>query len=172
MPLAERCRQIALLLSDVDGVMTDGTVWYDSHGGEIKPFNIRDGLGIRLWIQFGGPFGVVTGRSSPMVARRCEELGVQIVQQAAGDKLPVVQAIAEQHDLTLDQIAYIGDDLPDLAVIKAVGLGVAVADAAEEVAQAADYQTSLPGGRGAIRELVEVILKNSDRWEAIGIAAT
>ncbi|TWT36746.1 3-deoxy-D-manno-octulosonate 8-phosphate phosphatase KdsC [Posidoniimonas corsicana] len=159
MPLAETCRRIKLLLSDVDGVMTDGSVLYDSTGAELKSFNIRDGLGIRLWQRAGGVFGVVTGRESPMVERRCRELDVAILVQNSGDKLPKVQQIASEQGVTLDEIAYIGDDLPDLPVIQAVGLGVAVADAAEEVLHAADYTTQLPGGRGAIRELIEVILK-------------
>ena len=159
MTLAETCRRIKLLLSDVDGVMTDGSVIYDSTGAELKSFNIRDGLGIRLWQRAGARFGVVTGRESPMVTRRCSELGVGILVQNAGAKLPVVEQIAADEGVSLEEIAYIGDDLPDLPVIKAVGLGVAVADAAEELLHAADMTTELPGGRGAIRELIELILK-------------
>lgn len=159
MTLADTCRHIKLLLSDVDGVMTDGSVIYDANGVELKSFNIRDGLGIRLWQRAGGAFGVVTGRESPMVTRRCQELDIEIVHQNAGDKLPVVEQIAAEQDVMLSEIAYIGDDLPDLPVIKAVGLGVAVADAAEELLHAADMTTTLPGGRGAIRELIELILK-------------
>jgi YrbI family 3-deoxy-D-manno-octulosonate 8-phosphate phosphatase len=166
MSLAATCRRIKLLLSDVDGVMTDGGVTYDSAGNETKTFNIRDGLGIRLWQRAGGQFGVVTGRESSIVARRCAELEVTLLRQGVSDKLPVVLAIAQECGLTLNEVAYIGDDLPDLPAIRAVGFGVAVADAAEELLNDADYVTSLSGGRGAVRELVEVILKNSDRWEA------
>ncbi|MCA9241680.1 MAG: HAD-IIIA family hydrolase [Planctomycetales bacterium] len=167
MSLAQTCQHIQLLLSDVDGVMTNGAVTYDSAGHESKTFNIRDGLGIRLWQHAGGRFGVVTGRDSPVTKRRCDELGIAILHQGAGDKLPIVKQIAESEGLSLDQVAYIGDDLPDLPVVRAVGLGVAVADAAEEVQAAAGYTTSLPGGRGAVRELIEVIMKNSDRWEVL-----
>lgn len=164
MSLAEACRRIEVLLSDVDGVMTDGSLLYDSAGNELKSFSVRDGLGIRLWQRAGGRFGVITGRASPMVAHRCEELDIDIMRQGVGDKTPVLQEVAQQCGVTLDQIAYIGDDLPDLPCVRAAGLGVAVADAAEELMSVADYVTSQPGGRGAVRELVEVILKNSDRW--------
>lgn len=164
MPLAQSCQRIKLLLSDVDGVMTDGSVTFDSQGHETKTFNIRDGLGIRLWQRAGGEFGVVTGRQSSIVARRCEELDVKLLRQGISDKLPVVEQLARDCGCTLEETAYLGDDLPDLPVIQAVGLGAVVADAAEELLAGATYVTSQPGGRGAVRELVEVILKNSDRW--------
>lgn len=167
MSLVESCRRVKLLLSDVDGVMTDGGVMFDSEGRESKTFNIQDGLGIRLWQRAGGEFGVVTGRESAVVAQRCAELGVEIVHQGVAVKAPVIERIAADRGLHLNEVAYLGDDLPDLAPIRAVGLGVAVADAAEEARAAADYVTSRPGGRGAVRELVELILKNSDRWDAV-----
>lgn len=165
MSLQESCRRVKLILSDVDGVMTDGGVTFTATGDEVKTFNIRDGLGIRLWQEAGGAFGVVTGRDSPVVAQRCRELRVEIVHQGVGDKLPVVEQIAAERGLALSQIAYIGDDLPDLPVVRAVGLGVAVADAAAEVRGVARYVTSLAGGRGAVRELVEVVLQNVGGWE-------
>ncbi len=164
MLTAELASPIKLLLSDVDGVMTDGGLTFDSQGVESKTFSVRDGLGIRLWQQLGGKFGIVTGRISTIVERRAEELDVAIIKQGIGEKLSVVRAIAEENDLSMEAIAYIGDDLPDLPVIQAVGLGVAVADAAEEVRQGANWVTKTPGGRGAVRELVETILKNSNRW--------
>ncbi|MEM9353278.1 MAG: HAD hydrolase family protein [Planctomycetota bacterium] len=167
MSTAEACTRIQLILSDVDGVLSEGRVVFDSAGVESKAFHIRDGLGIKLWQRAGGRFGIVTGRESPVVARRAEELGVDIVHQGVGAKLPVVAAEAERLGLTLDEVCYIGDDLPDLPPILRVGLGAAVADAAFEVREAAGYVTDLPGGCGAVRELIEYVLKQSGRWDAV-----
>ncbi len=166
MTLLEICREIRLVLTDVDGVMTDGRIIFDTQGLESKQFHIRDGQGIRLWQQNGGLFGIVTGRSSQMVKMRAEELDIEIVRQGVGEKLPVVRAICEELQLEPRQVCYVGDDLPDIQPIAHVGLGVAVADAAEDVRQAADYTTSLAGGQGAIREVIELLLKNTDRWES------
>ena len=171
---------IKLLLTDVDGVMTDGGVTFsyaaptDPSGQpvgvaetESKTFSIRDGLGIRLWQRAGGEFGIVTGRKSQIVARRAAELDVTILHQGISDKLPVVEQIANEQGVSLAEVAYVGDDLPDLPVIRQVGMGVAVADAAAEVIAGADYTLHTCGGRGAVRELVEHILKKENRWEAM-----
>jgi len=166
MSLLEICREIRLVLTDVDGVMTDGRIIFDTQGLESKQFHIRDGQGIRLWQQNGGLFGIVTGRSSQMVKMRAEELDIEIVRQGVKEKLPVVRAICEELQLEPRQVCYVGDDLPDIQPIAHVGLGIAVADAAEDVRQAADYITSLAGGQGAIREVIELLLKNTDRWES------
>ena len=165
MTLTHKCSAIRLILSDVDGVLTDGRLIYDNQGVEAKQFHIRDGQGIRLWQQNGFSFGIVTARSSQVVKLRAEELAIAIVRQGTKDKLAAVREIASELKLTLDQVCYVGDDLPDLAPIQSVGLGVAVADAAEEVRHAAAYVTSQPGGQGAVRELIELILKNTNRWE-------
>jgi len=167
MKLAEKCAQIRLLLSDVDGVMTDGRLGFDNQGTESKQFHVRDGQGIRLWQQSGGQMGIVTGRSSQIVKLRAAELNIEIVRQGVDDKLGVVQAICEQLEIEPAQVCYVGDDLPDLAVFGKVGLSIAVADAVEELCQAADYTTSLQGGHGAIREVVELLLKNTNRWDAV-----
>ncbi|MGI9428460.1 MAG: KdsC family phosphatase [Bythopirellula sp.] len=167
MSLTEKCAAIQLVLTDVDGVLTDGRVIFDNHGVESKQFHIRDGQGIRLWQQSGGKLGIVTGRSSQVVKLRAAELDIEIVRQGVKNKLQVVRAICEELQLELAQVAYLGDDLPDWAVIKQVGLGVAVGDAAEELKRDADYVTSLPGGHGAMREVIELILKNTNRWEAV-----
>ncbi|TWT89671.1 3-deoxy-D-manno-octulosonate 8-phosphate phosphatase KdsC [Pseudobythopirellula maris] len=163
------CERIKLLLSDVDGVMTSGGVTYSDRSTgagsiESKTFNIKDGLGIRLWIESGGKFGVVTGRASAIVERRAEELGIEIVRQGVSDKAPVVRETAESLGLAMDEVAYLGDDLPDLAPIREAGFGVAVADAVDEVRRSADWVTTAPGGAGAVRELVEHLLKHSGRW--------
>lgn len=167
MNLSEKCERIKLVLTDVDGVLTDGRVIFDNQGVESKQFNIRDGQGIRLWQQSGGQLGIVTGRSSQVVKLRAAELDINIVRQGVKEKLPVVRAICEELELSLEQVCYLGDDLPDWAVIKHVGLGVAVGDAAEELKQDADYSTSLPGGHGAMREVVELLLKNTNRWDSV-----
>ncbi len=164
--LAEKCAAIRLVLSDVDGVLTDGRLIFDNQGVESKQFHIRDGQGIRLWQQSGGQFGIVTGRSSQVVKLRAAELDIAILRQGIDNKLEVVRSICSEADHTLEQVCYLGDDLPDLAVIDHVGLGVAVADAAEEVRSAADYTTSVRGGCGAVREVIELLLKNTDRWDS------
>lgn len=165
MKLDERCRAIRLILSDVDGVQTDGGVVLDNQGIETKTFHIRDGFGIKLWMRAGYRFGLVTSRNSHIVQVRANELGIDIVRQGVAEKLSAVRQITEDLNLAMENVCYLGDDLPDLPVIRAVGLGVAVADAAEEVRQGADYTTSVPGGRGAVRETVELVLKNQRRWD-------
>jgi 3-deoxy-D-manno-octulosonate 8-phosphate phosphatase (KDO 8-P phosphatase) len=167
MNVDERCRQIELILSDVDGVLTDGGVVLDSQGVETKQFHIRDGMGIRLWQQAGHPFGLITLRSSQVVRLRAAELGIEIIQQGIGNKLAAVQHILQQRRLSFEQVCYIGDDLPDLPTVCAVGLGVAVADACGELHQAAHYVTKFSGGAGAVREVIELILKAQGRWSQV-----
>ena len=163
--LEQRAQPIELLLSDVDGVMTDGGVAFDNQGIEIKQFHIRDGLGIQLWRRAGYRFGMVTGRSSHIVRMRGVELGIEIVRQGVDDKLAVVRQIAAESGLDLRQVGFMGDDLPDLAVLRQVGLAIAVADADETVRAAAQLVTKAPGGRGAVREAIEWILKAQGRWD-------
>jgi YrbI family 3-deoxy-D-manno-octulosonate 8-phosphate phosphatase len=164
MKLEQRCEPIELLLADVDGVLTGGQIIFDNQGIESKQFHIRDGVGIKLWQRAGYRFGLITGRSSHIVKIRAAELNVEIVRQTAEDKLPVAQEIFGQLGLEPRQVCYIGDDLPDLPVLRAVGLGVAVADACPEVRQAAHFVTTLVGGQGAVRETIETILKAQGRW--------
>jgi len=167
MNLESRCQPIELLLSDVDGVLTDGCVVFDNQGLETKVFNIRDGLGIRLWQRAGHRFGLVTGRSSRIVQHRARELDIDLLRQGAKDKLPVVRELIDSLSMDPARVAYIGDDLPDLPAVNHVGLGIAVADACDELREAADFVTQLDGGRGAVREVIEVILKNQHRWTEI-----
>jgi YrbI family 3-deoxy-D-manno-octulosonate 8-phosphate phosphatase len=149
----------------VDGVLTDGGIIYDNQGIETKKFHVRDGLGIRLWQKAGYRFGLITRRSSHIVKTRVAELGIEIVRQGIDNKLSVVRALLDELRMTPSQTCYIGDDLPDLAAIRTVGLGVAVADACPELRESAHYTTTLPGGAGAVRETIEVILKAQGRWE-------
>ncbi len=167
MDLDERCRQIELVLSDVDGVLTDGGVVFDSQGIETKRFHVRDGLGIKLWQKAGHRFGMISQRSSQVVKMRAGELGVKIVRQGTQDKLATVTEMLAEFGLTLDQVCYIGDDLPDLPVVRAVGLGVAVADAAGELREVADKVVASNGGAGAVRETIEMILKAQRCWDGL-----
>ncbi len=167
MTLEPRCESIELILADVDGVLTDGRVVIDNQGIETKQFHIRDGMGIRLWQKAGYRFGVVTSRSSQVVKMRAAELGIGIVRQGTSDKLSTVLEILGELRLAPSQACYIGDDLPDLPAVRAVGLGVAVADACPDLREAAHYVTSLPGGAGAVREVVELVLKAQRRWDDV-----
>ncbi len=165
MNLDERCQPIELILSDVDGVLTDGKIVLDNQGIETKQFFIRDGMGVRLWQKVGYRFGLITLRSSHIVKIRAGELGIKILRQGTDDKLSALKEILDELHLAPEQTCYLGDDLPDLPVIRAVGLGVGVADACAEVRQAAQYVTTAAGGSGAVRETVEMILKAQRRWD-------
>jgi len=164
MKLDQRFQQIQLILSDVDGVMTDGGIIFDNQGIEYKKFQVRDGLGIKLWQNAGHQFGILTARSSHIVKVRAAELGVDLIRQGFEDKLSIAQQIVEEHNLKMEQVCFIGDDLTDLPVMNHVGLAVAVADAVEEVRKTAHHKTALAGGQGAVRELVETLLKSQKRW--------
>lgn len=165
MKLEQKLQQIELILSDVDGVFTDGGITYDNQGIEAKQFHVRDGMGIRLWQRAGHRFGVITGRSSHVVKVRAAELGVDFVRQGLNEKLPAAKQIMEEIHLNPQQICYIGDDLPDLSMIQFFGVGVAVADACEDVRSNADLVTKLGGGKGAVREVIEMILKAQNHWD-------
>jgi len=165
MKLAERCLPIELILSDVDGVLTDGGVVFDNQGIETKRFHIRDGLGIKLWQRAGYRFGIITGRASHIVRVRAAELGIEIVRQGIDDKLQATQQVVGELRLRPEQVCYIGDDLPDLPCMLSVGLAVAVSDGSADVSEAAHYVTKIPGGQGAVREMIEMILKHQGRWD-------
>jgi YrbI family 3-deoxy-D-manno-octulosonate 8-phosphate phosphatase len=165
MKMEERCRRIELILSDVDGVLTDGGVMYDNQGIEIKKFFVRDGLGIKLWQRAGFRFGLLTARSSHIVKVRAAELDIQIVRQGYEHKLPTARQLIEELGLSPEQVCHIGDDLTDLPLMRMVGLGVAVADAVKEVREAADYVSRCKGGRGAVRETIELVLQAKNRWD-------
>ncbi len=162
--LAQRCRAIELILSDVDGVLTDGGVIFDNQGIETKRFHIRDGLGIKLWQRAGNRFGIITGRTSHVVEVRAAELGVTLIRQGVDDKLSAAQGLLDELRLRPEQVAYIGDDLPDLPLMRLAGLGATVADACNEAREAADWVTRQGGGQGAVRELIETILQAQGRW--------
>lgn len=165
--LNQTCLGIELILSDVDGVLTDGGVTFDNQAIESKRFNIRDGTGIKLWQRAGHRFGIVTGRSSHIVEVRAAELGIGLIRQGIDDKLAAVKQVMVELKLKPHQVCYIGDDLPDIPVVRAVGLGVAVADACVELREVARHVTQLAGGQGAVRELVELVLRQQGRWDQL-----
>lgn len=164
MSLKTKSSRIRMILSDVDGVLTDGTIEIDHEGRESKRFSTLDGFGIRLWHQAGYSFGLITGRNCPCVLHRAKDLGIKIVRTGTFQKRQAVEEIARETGLTLDEIAYIGDDFPDLPAIEVVGLGVTVPDAPEELRMAADYVSMRSGGRGAVRDVIDQILKNQEKW--------
>ncbi|HLJ96537.1 MAG TPA: HAD hydrolase family protein [Gemmataceae bacterium] len=164
MPLSQRCLAIELLLLDVDGVLTDGGIIYGDDGREWKVFHVRDGSGLKLWHLAGKRSAVISGRSSTVVDVRAAELGVSLVLQGAADKRPAYQRVLTEMGVRSEQVCYIADDVPDLPILRDCGLAVAVADACPEVRSAADYITLTPGGRGAVRETVELILRCQNRW--------
>jgi 3-deoxy-D-manno-octulosonate 8-phosphate phosphatase (KDO 8-P phosphatase) len=167
MSLEALCRPIKLILSDVDGVMTDGGIIFDNQGIETKRFHVRDGMGIRLWQRAGGKFGIITSRNSHIVRLRATELGIDIIRQGFAEKLPAAREVFAEQSIHPSAVAYIGDDLPDVPVMNAVGVAIAVADACDEAKAAAKYITKLPGGSGAVREAIEFILKTQQRWDEV-----
>ena len=165
--IERRARRIKLILMDCDGVMTDGRLWLTPDGDEQKAFDARDGQGISLCHRAGLRTGIISGRQSTVVARRAQELNMSYVRQYAKEKIKALDEILKEAELSEDECAYIGDDLGDVSVMQRVELAVAVADAVTETKQAAHYVTRLPGGRGAVREVCEIILKAQGRWEEL-----
>jgi 3-deoxy-D-manno-octulosonate 8-phosphate phosphatase (KDO 8-P phosphatase) len=142
----------------VDGILTDGSIYYGNGGEELKAFNIKDGMGIKLLQRAGVIVAIITGRQSEIVERRARELGIRDIIQGREDKLNALTALCRDKDLPMDQCAYMGDDLPDLAAITSAGLGLTVSDAADAVKREADWISSAPGGHGAVREACETLL--------------
>lgn len=156
--ILDKAKAIRLLLTDVDGVLTNGAIVYDAQGFEIKFFHVQDGLGIKMLQQNGIQVGIITSRDSNIVNKRMEELGITLIHQGQEHKIVSYHAIRDQLRLQDSQIAYIGDDLPDLPVINKAGLGIAVANAHHYVKQKAAWVTTHTGGAGAVREVCEMVL--------------
>jgi len=162
--VASRAARVRLLLFDVDGVLTDGTILFHHDGTESKTFHIRDGAGM-VWAQRAGlTIGLLSARTSDATTRRAAQLGITLVVQGAGDKLAAYDRIARDAGLPDDQIAYMGDDLQDLPVLRRAGFSAAPADAAAEVRRCVDWVSSKAGGRGAARELIEHVLQLQGVW--------
>lgn len=150
---------VRLLVLDVDGVLTDGSIVYDDAGRELKTFSVRDGLAIKLWQRAGFRCAIITGRGGGAVERRARELGIDLVRQASPDKASDLRAIAAEAGVPLDHTAFMGDDWPDLGAMRICAYPICPADADREVAGAAAFRTAAPGGRGAVREAVEHLLE-------------
>lgn len=162
--LAARCASIALLAVDVDGVLTDGAIVIDDQGVESKNFHVRDGLAYALWHRAARHSAILSGRRVEVVDRRASELGISHVAQGLAEKAPAFRRMLGRFGLQAHQVCFIGDDLVDLPVLQSVGLAACPADAVAEVRAVAHLVTTAPGGRGAVREVVEVILKAQGLW--------
>lgn len=162
-----RVERVKLVVLDVDGVMTDGRLFYHDDGTESKAFDVRDGHGTKMLKQAGIETVLVSGRSCPLVDKRAADLGITEVVQGVRDKVPILEEILSQRGLKFEEVALVGDDLVDLTVMNRVGLAVAVADASEYLFYAAHYVTLAPGGRGAVREVAELILGVQGLWDEV-----
>lgn len=158
---------IALLLLDVDGTLTEGNIIYDDRGEETKVFHVKDGLGMRLLMDAGVEIGIVTGRSAPALLHRLRNLGIRYIWDGVRNKSDLLGEITGTTGVAPHAMAFVGDDLPDLGLMALVGLPIAVADAAPEVIERAGFTTRSPGGRGAVREVAERILKGKNLWSDI-----
>jgi len=158
---------IRLLALDVDGVLTDGTIIISADGSEAKRFNLHDGHGIRLWHRAGMQTALISGREAGATTARACQLKITYVMQGQTRKLPAFESLLHQSGLQASEVAYVGDDLLDIPVVVRAGLGVAVADAVAELKAKADMITEKGGGAGAVREVIEYILKGTGRWEAL-----
>ena len=165
--MREQLRRIRLLLLDVDGVLTDGRIFYNDHGVESKTFDVKDGHGLKLLQRAGLRVGIITGRSSEVVKVRAAELGIDILFQGVRDKLEPYRRVLADYELQDSEVAYVGDDLVDLPILQRVGFAVTVADAVEEVKPTVHYVCRRPGGRGAVREVCDLILKEAGYWPEV-----
>jgi 3-deoxy-D-manno-octulosonate 8-phosphate phosphatase (KDO 8-P phosphatase) len=165
--LTQKASQIRLLILDVDGVLTDGGLQFDNHGNEYKIFNSLDGHGIRMLLDSGIEVAVITGRQSNIVNHRMGDLGLKHIYQGCRDKLPALRKLLADTGINAEQVAYVGDDLPDLAIMSRVGLAVAVQNAHSFVKQHSDLITTTSGGSGAVREVTDFILQSQSLLEAL-----
>lgn len=156
-----------LLVLDVDGVLTDGRIIMDHEGRELKAFDVRDGHGIKLLREAGIEVAVLTGRSSPVVQKRADDLGIPWVKQGVSDKITAYEEIARTIGITDDETCFIGDDVVDIPLLKRVGIPVVVADGTHEAKECALYVTQSPGGRGAVREVCDLLLQAQGKWDEI-----
>lgn len=170
MNIEQRAHSIKLLALDVDGILSDGRIYYSSAGEELKAFNIKDGLGIKMLQQAGIAVAIITGRRSPMVERRAAELGIDDIVQGREDKVTALRELCQRKSLSPQQCAYMGDDLPDLRAIELAGLGMTVADGVASVKAAAQWISTAPGGAGAVREACEFILQTRGELTAMETA--
>jgi 3-deoxy-D-manno-octulosonate 8-phosphate phosphatase (KDO 8-P phosphatase) len=169
--IAEKLRikaaKVRLLVLDVDGVLTDGRIIMDHEGREIKTFDVRDGHGIKMLRHAGIEVALLTGRNSPVVQKRADDLGIPWVRQGVNDKVAAYEEIACSVGIKDEEACFVGDDLVDIALLKRVGVPICVADGMQEVKRWALYVTQCPGGRGAVREVCDLLLQAQGTWEEI-----
>jgi 3-deoxy-D-manno-octulosonate 8-phosphate phosphatase (KDO 8-P phosphatase) len=165
--IERRASHIKLLLMDCDGVLTDGRLWLLENGDEHKSFNTHDGLGLSLFHRAGLRSGIITGRTSTAVTRRAGELGIEFVRQGDPEKIAAFEQVLQQAGVDENEVAFVGDDLTDIPIMQRAELAVAVADAVAETRSVAHYITRARGGRGAVREVIELILKSQGRWAEV-----
>jgi 3-deoxy-D-manno-octulosonate 8-phosphate phosphatase (KDO 8-P phosphatase) len=154
-----------MFLLDIDGVLTDGSIYLDNHGVETKRFSVRDGFGLVWCRRFGLQTGVISGRASPATLKRCQDLQMDEIHLGNTDKLDIFQTIRERHKLASEQIAFMGDDLLDLPVLEIVGLAACPSDAHPTVRSKVHFVSSFPGGKGAVRELIDLWLEANGHWD-------
>jgi len=162
-----KAKRIKLLILDVDGVLTDGSIILDSNGNELKSFHVRDGHGIKMLERAGIKTAIITGRKSRVVELRARELGISEVHQRVFKKSEVYEELLNKYKLNDENVAFMGDDIVDQEIIKRVGLSAAPADAEEDVKSIVDFVTTRRGGRGAVREFIDIILKSTGLWDSV-----
>lgn len=165
--LNEKAKKVKLLLLDVDGVLTDGRIIYDSRGNDMKLFDVHDGLGVCLLKSGGIPTILITAKGSRAIHPRAKDMKVEAVYENISPKTAVLEKILKKYRLDREEICFVGDDLVDLCLVQSVGFSIAVFNAAPEIKQAACYITVREGGRGAIREVAELILKAQGKWAGV-----
>ena len=165
--MKDRIKKIKVLALDVDGILTDGRIIFDSDGKETKIFNVQDGFGIVFFKRAGFRTAIITARASGVVTLRAKDLGIDKIYQDAFPKIDAYRKMLRAFNVKDDQVCFMGDDWPDLQVLKRVGFAVSVPDAAPEVKKAAHYITKKKGGEGAVREVIELILKTQDKWKKV-----
>jgi len=162
-----RAAKITTLVIDVDGVLTDGRIVYADYGDELKFFDVQDGAGLVFWNRVGLKSALITSRTSRLLKRRAKELRVDFLSQGQLLKLPVYEALLRRFRVSAEQVCAVGDDLMELPILSRVGLAVAVANAVPEIKLACHYVTQRPGGKGAVREVIELILKAKGLWDQV-----
>ena len=158
MKLEERAKKIKLLLMDCDGVLTDGRLYFSETGESLKVFHVRDGQGIVMWHQAGFQTGIITGRNSPIVIKRANELGMHYIKVGSQDKVKDFAEILKETNISSEEVAYIGDDIPDIGLMELVGFPITVKDSVREVKPFAKYITKAKGGFGAVREVIDLLI--------------
>lgn len=165
--IKEKIKKIKILLLDVDGVLTDGSIIFDSDGRELKFFNVKDGHGIKMLQRGEIEVGIITGRNSKPVEARAKDLNISILYQGALNKVGIFNKIKNEKKVADAEIAYMGDDIVDLPVLKMAGFSAAPSDCSKELKKKVDYIAKAKGGKGAVREVAELILKSQSKWEGL-----